>query len=409
MSRMKKIYLRVLVFLLIYIEFGYQMVVAAELAGWARTLVMLVASVPLIFMMRSVSQRSFVVLLYLAALIIINSVRDASLENCILLLVPIAIGFLIANSLKFSDLIEAFNDVMLFLAVYSLITFLISQIFPGLIRALPFLGYRYESTAPMHNAFFSVCMIDSETSRNYGIAWEPGAFALLLCVSLFCVLAFPTKVKKYQIFILVITILTTFSTMGYFVMAGIFLAMLTLRTKKQKISKGKIAAFAVVLAVILMLLPEESIKLVFGKLEGLFTGGEDLNYTTQTRLDAIYYPFQAFWESPLIGAGNDGFYHINKELCDGVATNTILNWFAAMGVLLGVPCAAGYFSFVLKNAKRLRLSTIGTIILVATAVLLVSTESLLRISLIYILIFYGCREDLFGEKNNENLIHPRSV
>lgn len=409
MSRMKKIYLRVLVFILIYIEFGYQMVVAAELAGWARTLVMLVACVPLIFMMRSVSQRSFVVLLYLAALIIVNSLRDATLENCILLLVPIAVGFLVANSLKFTELIEAFNDVMLFLAVYSLITFAISQVFPELIRALPFLGYRYESTAPMHNAFFSVCMIDSETSRNYGIAWEPGAFALLLCASLFCVLAFPAKAKKHQVFILILTILTTFSTMGYFVTAGIFLAMLTLRTKKQKISKTTIAGFAVILVVILLLLPEESIKLVFGKLEGLFTGDEDVNYTTQTRLDAIYYPFQAFLESPVIGVGNDRFYYINKELCDGVATNTILNWFAAMGLLLGVPCTVGYFSFIVKNAKRLRFSTVGTIILAATALILVSTESLLRISLIYILIFYSYRKDLFGEENNENLIHPRSL
>ena len=258
MSRMKKIYLRVLVFMLIYIEFGYQMVVAAVWPGWARTLMLLAISVPLVFMMRAVSQKSIALFLYIAFVIAINAIRDATFDNCILLLVPIVVAFLITNAVKLSNIIEAFNDVMLVLALYSLVTFTITLVAPSAISRLPFLGYRYESSAPMHDAFLSVCMIDSETSRNYGIAWELGAFALLLCASLFCTLAFPEKVRKYQVIILVVTIVTTFSTMGYFVMAGIFLAMMTLRTKKIRVSKSMIAFFIVGVIVALMVLPKES-------------------------------------------------------------------------------------------------------------------------------------------------------
>lgn len=397
MSTLKNVYLRILVFALIYIEFGYQMVVTGAVSGSIRMLILLTITFPLLFMIKSISRSSITLITYLLVLILVNSIRDASLENSILLFIPIFIGFIIASSIKFLDLVKIFNSVVVFLAAFSLVTFLISLFAPNIIASLPSLGYRLETQATIHNAIFSVCISNSEVLRNYGIAWEPGAFSILLCLCLFSLLAFEEKPSKIKLSIIIVALITTFSTMGYFVMAGILLAF----SLKQSGANNKIRNYAFILlgsfVILMMVLPSSITDIVFEKLSGLFAKGEDVAYTTQARLNAIIYPFEAFCSSPFVGVGYDKFSVINKELCDGVATNTILNWFAAMGLLLGVPCTFYYMNFILKNAKHLKTSIWGIIILFFVAILLISTESLLRISLIYIILFYGCQKKLFEE------------
>lgn len=368
------------------------MVVSAALPGRIRMLILLVATFPLLFMIKSISHSSIALISYLLGLILLNSVRDASLENSILLFIPIFIGFLIASSVKFLDLVKIFNSVIIFLAAFSLVTFLISLLFPNIIASLPSLGQVYNSSASMHNAIFSVCISNSETVRNYGITWEPGAFSILLCLSLFSLLAFEEKPGKIKLAIIIVALITTFSTMGYFAMAGILLAF----SLKRRGTNNKIRNYAFLLlglfALLIMVLPSSITDVVFKKLSGLFLEGKDVAYTTQARLNAIIYPFDAFWSSPIIGVGYDNFSIINKELCDGVATNTILNWFASMGLLLGIPCTCAYMKFAVMNAKAAKINFLGRIIIVITAILLISTESLLRISLIYVLMFYATKQ-----------------
>ena len=387
----KNIYLHILVFTLIYIEFGYLMVVTGAVSGSIRMMILLAITFPLLFMIKSISRLSLNLIIYLLVLILVNSVRDTSLENSILLIIPIFIGFVIASSIKFLDLVKVFNSIVVFLAAFSLATFFISLFFPNIIASLPSLGQVYNSRASMHNAIFSVCISNSETVRNYGITWEPGAFSILLSLSLFSLLAFEEKPSKLKLSIIIVALITTFSTMGYFVMAGILLSF----SLKQSGTNNKIKNYAFLILgsfiILMMVLPSSITDIVFKKLSGLFSEGEDIAYTTLARLNAIIYPFEAFWSSPIIGVGYDKFSIINKELCDGVATNTILNWFASMGLLLGIPCTCAYIKFAVMNAKTAKINFLGKILIVISAVLLVSTESLLRISLIYVFIFYATK------------------
>ena len=392
MRTLKNVYLHILVFTLIYIEFGYQMVVTGAVPGSIRMLILLAITFPLLFMIKSINRSSLYLITYLLVLILVNSVRDTSLENSILIFIPIFIGFVIASSIKFLDLVKVFNSIVVFLAAFSLVTFFISLVAPNIIASLPSLGQVYDSPASMRNAIFSVCISNSETVRNYGITWEPGAFSILLCLSLFSLLAFEEKTSKIKLSIIIVALITTFSTMGYFVMAGILLAF----SLKQRGTNNKIRNYAFLLLgsfiLLMMVLPSSITDIVFEKLSGLFSDGEDVAYTTQARLNAIIYPFEAFWSSPIIGVGYDKFSIINKELCDGVATNTILNWFASMGLLLGIPCAWAYIKFAVMNAKTAKINFLGKILIVISAVLVVSTESLLRISLIYVLMFYATKQ-----------------
>ena len=284
---------------------------------------------------------------------------------------------------------------MIFLAAFSLVLLMFRVLVPGVLQILPYMGRVYETSASAHDGFFGVVILNSQYIRNYGITWEPGAFAILLSSALYCKLNFYKKINVVSIAILTIALITTFSTMGYFVLAVIYLVSLKrgFRSKKATII---VASCVVVLLIVFILLPESVKELVFSKLSGLFTGST--TETTQARLDAIKYPGEAFLSSPLVGVGYDRFAYINEVYCNNVATNTIMNWFAIMGVLFGFPCAYGYLSFATKCTRYSRGNVIGFLILIFGFVLMVSTESLLRISFIYTIIFYGVQKHPLREK-----------
>ncbi|MFQ7077746.1 MAG: hypothetical protein ACLRSW_07300 [Christensenellaceae bacterium] len=97
------------------------------------------------------------------------------------------------------------------------------------------------------------------------------------------------------IVIFTLTIVTTFSTMGYAVMAGIYIVLINkLCNQKQKRKMLKIGGIFLVGCIVVLSVP--SIRdVVFSKLRGLFLESDgEISYTTQARLDAIIYPFKAF-------------------------------------------------------------------------------------------------------------------
>ena len=117
---------------------------------------------------------------------------------------------------------------------------------------------------------------------------------------------------------------------------------------------------------------------------------------------------EAFLSSPLFGVGYDKFSYINRTLCNGVATNTVINWFAVMGLFFGLPCIVGYLRTVLQVSNYAKLNLFAKILIIVASLLLISTESLLRISLVYTIIFYGFGNNNFTEENTEDAISLHS-
>lgn len=379
------------------------MVVANSLSGTVRTLLLLVICVPLGFsLLRFKFQwRPVVLFAYLSCIIFINILRDTETGNYILLFVPLFIGFITSVTVRFDHLVHVFTNIMVFLAAFSLVLLLIRVLQPGVLGSLPYLGQVYETRARAHDGFFAVTILNSQYIRNYGLAWEPGAFAILLSSALYCKLTFYKKISVVHIAILTIALITTFSTMGYFVLAIIYIVSLK-RGFKNKKATIIVLIGVVLLLVSFVLLPESVKDLVFSKISGLFTGSA--TETTQARLDAIEYPGKAFFSSPVLGVGYDRFSFINQVYCNNVATNTIANWFAIMGILFGLPSTYGYLSFATKCTRYSRGNIVTFLVLAFGFVLMVSTESLLRISFIYTVIFYGVQNNLFW-KNAECIAH----
>lgn len=385
----RTIYLYVFVFASIYLEFGYDAVIGNSVSGMVKTGILIFMSVMLFVINPVISKKSLVLFFYLFALIAIDSIRSVSIGDSILLIVPIFVGFIVSCTVDINQLEKAFSDIVYFLAGYSLVFYIIGYIFPALINKLPVIGYLYNSQAQMHNALFCVCSSGTAFLRNYGITWEPGAFAIILCLSLFIELFIRKDTKPIRAYVLVIAIITTYSTMGFFVLAGIMVTYLLSAKDNLKIKKSHIVLVFVVIILYVVFSSSDIGSLVFSKLNGLFDKGKELNYTTLARVNAIKVPFEAFCSSPILGIGCENFMVFNREYCDGVATNTIINWFASLGLLLGIPCLLYQLKFVCHVSKNCDLSFLGTCLIIISSVLLVSTESLYRISLIYVIVFYG--------------------
>lgn len=406
----KKLYMYIYVFALIYIEFGYAMVVADKISGSARTLALILFTVPLLFFSEhiTVQKAKIFVSLYLHIVVVLNIMRDNTYENYILLLVPIFIGFTVATSIDIKTIIAVFSNIMFFLAAYSLLIYVIALLFPGAIPRLPILGNR-GTDAVVHDALFAVVLSNAENNRNYGIAWEPGAFALLLCIAAFYEMNMSKRISMKRVIVIIFAIVTTFSTMGYIVLAAIIISSVRKHKSLQNRSTGAILGILALSVLIITLLPAEGKELVFSKLNGLFSDGSGkVANTTQARLNAIEYPFEAFLSSPLFGVGYDKFSYINRTLCNGVATNTVINWFAVMGLFFGLPCIVGYLRTVLQVSNYAKLNLFAKILIIVASLLLISTESLLRISLVYTIIFYGFGNDNFTEENTEDAISLHS-
>lgn len=428
--QIKNKYLYVLIFLSIYIEFGYHIVVENLLTGTQRLTLLLLVAVPLFFYDQiKVNLNCLFLMVFLSSFTILQLlVRGDSYNNYFIILAPIMFAFIVTMALPKKTFIRVYCDLIFFLAIFSLGIYLLNVFTPSLVSALPAIGTQGGGT--INNAFFSVALTNGENVRNYGIAWEPGAFAVLLGFALFFELFNHKKIRIGRAVVITIALITTYSTMGYFFLAALYFALIcnvayAKRAYVVKKQRGIIIFICIALVVVYLIIPQELKDLVFQKLNGLFdSDGGQLTYTTETRINAIKYPFEAFLSAPFIGIGYDAFAVLNKELCDGVATNTIMNWFALFGLPFALPCTYYYLKTVWIDKKKYGYNFLSAVLLTAAFMLLVSTESLLRISLVYIVVFYGCKNEYVQEefernkkrikeneqeKRDENSLHSGSV
>ena len=145
-------------------------------------------------------------------------------KQMIIMVAAFSIGYLFTLFVSYQEFKEIFSLIIRFLAVYSLVAFAISLIFPESIYLLPEV-VRADGES-FRNAIFSVLSESSYLKRNIGIFWEPGAYSIYLNVALFFEL-FEEKFNLKRVILYAVTILTTFSTLGIICMVVLFGAFLT--------------------------------------------------------------------------------------------------------------------------------------------------------------------------------------
>ncbi len=198
-------------------------------------------------------------------------------------------AYLTIKILKY-DFFEIFHQVVYILAFISLPFFILQIInfdftfsLVGLIQnSFSFLEFNNDVFA--NNLFFSI-EADGAMFRNSGFAWEPKGFAnfLILAIIINSVL-YSFKINKKMI-ILIIALITTFSTVGYIVLFTGFAGFLFIN--------NKIKIYYVIIAFIVFLI------VLISENDFIFDKVSNEIYTMQDQADMIY--DKRFFESRSLG------------------------------------------------------------------------------------------------------------
>lgn len=188
--------------------------------------------------------------------------------------------------------------------------------------------------------------------RNSGFAWEPGLFSSFLVLGLYCnmIIHRGTKILNRNFIILLIALITTFSTTGY--VAFIVLVILFLITlSKYNFSKKIIfILISIILISYIMTLPfmAEKIEYDMDLSNNAFFEDQDRLQWKETnesiqftvgRFEGLYLDFLNIIDKPLLGYGfnRENSYIYNNISQMIITSNGIAKPIAKYGLLLALP------------------------------------------------------------------------
>lgn len=245
--------------------------------------------------------------------------------------------------------------VMLFVCFFNLILhisnvylFQFSQLIPSFLPDLEsWDGYTYKN----YIFYFARIGIDgnsvshSSFIRNIGIFWEGGAYQYFLNIALILSL----YVKKNPIFsfpnwIFVISIITTFSTTGYLIMAVVLASIVMGKSSKRMF-------FVKILIIIPLLLTVLLSPVIFNKL--FDSDSREYVGSTQRRVLDTVVDYNVFRDNPLlgIGLGNlEGWKSYSAQLSGGTSSsNGLTNYLSKIGLLGFLITLYPFMRFDLKD------------------------------------------------------------
>ena len=322
----------------------------------------------------------FLLLLYVFTMLL-SGLLFSNLKQTLILIICITMGFTVANFVRYSRFKRIYRNFMLFLAIFSLVTFAVSFLFPSLISALPIAK---NDTLTYRNAIFSVIATNDLSIRNYGFFWEPGAFAIFLNIALLFEMTDKSQ-NIVRLLIFAVAIVTTLSTLGIICLAiliAVYVFNNSYNVQNYKRNRTILISISLIAVAFVLLRENNFIYNVFGKLKPSESG--KINFSTQSRINAVIYPFKDFLSSPIIGVGYNQYMKTSTEYCNDMATCTFINWISIYGIF-GLPLIYGCIKFFLRHGRTV-ISKVG---LLMFSLLLFSTENFLLIGFVYIFVFYG--------------------
>jgi len=278
--------------------------------------------------------------------------------------------------------------VMLFVCFFNLILYISDVYLFQFSQLLPSFLPDLESwdTYTFKNYIFYVTPIGmdglsvshSSFIRNIGIFWEGGAYQYFLNIALILSL----YVKKNPIFsfpnwILVISIITTFSTTGYLIMAVVLASIVMGKSSKRMF-------FVKILIIIPLLLTVLFSSVIYNKL----FDADSTEYigSTQRRILDTVVDHNVFRDNPLlgIGLGNlEGWESYSAQLSGGTSSsNSLTNYLAKIGLLGFLITLYPFMRFDLKD-KMNQMILLCNILSVLTENFMLTPIFLLSMSLLH--------------------------
>lgn len=284
-----------------------------------------------------------------------------------------------------------FSNIILLICGVSLVGHILFILGIPLIQFLPTI-----TNSKGHSVYFGIFAefwmdASSGSYRLQGIFWEPGAFQAMI---IFAALLDLYKNKPSNILLrflcYALTLFFTYSTTGYICL--LLLIILTIiKGKKMKLS------LIFIILILAIGLSFGILKLInsldgflyfsmFGKLELLLDAFQygDSNAAT-SRLDSVILPFKYFLNSPIFGAGENGFEQISQLVGHNMFTCTPVNYFAYYGFVCGVICLVGFINYIRLKSKSL----VEAVVLILILILTTSSENFAFNSILTTFMLYG--------------------
>jgi hypothetical protein len=270
------------------------------------------------------------------------------------------IVYSVVKSLRY-DLFRIFERLIFFLAIISLMMWSIQIVLGGdnLLYLLSNISgidlFSYVSGNGLSALIYSIqpsyaSLLYGAIPRNCGFAWEPGAFAVYLCLAIFVNLFFNDRNNKGKIrlTVLIIALLTTQSTTGYMIFMIIILFYLL--NKKLNII---ILLFpvAVILLIYMSTLPFMSKKVVelIDETKGIDQILEE-SYGIETstapqRFTSFLIAFKDFQNNPILGVAG------HKEDTWTYKSGANISTISGIGNLLAQFGLVGFVFFIIMSYK----------------------------------------------------------
>lgn len=277
---------------------------------------------------------------------------------------------------RFEDVLKAFYKVVYFIAVISIPMYLLSVLGPSFLNSFTAIGTN-------GRIYYNYILFDHIVgyNRNCGLFWEPGAFSSFLCLA---ILIWVTQVDNSidvgyrRILVLLLALITTFSTTGYLCFALILILYLFLKKRNKT---EKIIVFTLILAAVIFVLPTYYTSVfginsqTFGKIYNFLQYRDDYIAGTFTssvsvRLFSITKAFEVFLNNPILGVGHNNLVELTQKFTLGSITCTFINWFAINGFLYGLLMILGY----VKLSRQINARAIVKILVLIILLINICTE-----------------------------------
>jgi len=337
----------------------------------------------LLFPFQKINKKSFILSFIMLANVLISAIVNNSFysENN-MLITAIFIAFIVSNVVTKEEFINCYINLIVFFAVYSLITTYVFMPWQlnGVLKVFPTYGNDIKSYI---DTYFSMALFTHGIGRNCGFAREPGVYQIFLTIGIFLSIEYKEATYKnlFKTIILMITLLTTFSAVGY---VSLVISIIMLFKKFSKASNrllGIIIIFSVLITVFVILVNTN--PYIAEELERTSDKwGDSTQGSFAVRLSGVTSNATLFTEKPLFGYGLvSSWLEIIDRFGYVDVTGTTFIGFAAFGIVFG--CIIHY---LLWHACRCR-SMFNTVVWFLTILFVTLSQNLIISHLLWIFLF----------------------
>ena len=401
----KNIYDSIIVFALLFLSVSF--VVTNDIISSAATIglwLLVLMAIVLTGGIHIIYNLTIITISLLALMLFTTLIRQENFLTYIKIMFSvITVSIFVANT-SFKRFAQAYVKVMKFLSAISLLGYGFHLIVPSVFNRFI---VQNRAGVLFSNYILYVQRLSSGqiAFRNSGFAWEPGAFATFICFAMLLdVMIVSKKIRIKTVFLYVVTVFTTFSTMGIITVLCLCVYITAVDRTLGKGTKRAIIMALMFLVLLIICFSDVLFDLntssAFGKIIRFFNEDDhSKSSSTSVRFYSITKAFAAFLRSPLYGWGYEGLAEQTRRFTKGMNTCTFVNWFAVYGALFGTIMLNGVIRFTryLADKKMHRL------MMVAFLFAITASEDYVNSSMIFMIVLYGYLAPNISKETEERI------